>query len=337
VSEKFEAGRNFSNKLWNATRFVLMSLEGGTSVGPINATVVANAELADRWLASRLASVAREATTAIDEYRYAELARILYGFAWDEFCSAYLELCKPRLADPAHRDQARAMLVAGLDTILRLLHPIMPFVTEEIWQHLREAAGDRRMPWDDGGPLPASIMQARWPDPPAAWTDERTERQFGTFLAVIAAIREIRARQNVPPRTRVPAAIRTGGDVAELLEPMRAAIDSMAGVTLTALGPAAMGAAGATTGTAAGCDVFVDLAELVDVDAEIARLEKDNAKTEGFIAAKRAKLANETFTARAPEAVVAAERAQLAELEERQAKGMAALAALRARPGNAGG
>ena len=154
---------------------------------------------------------------------------------------------------------------------------------------------------------------------------------------MIAAIREIRARQNVPPRTRVPAAIRTGGDVAELLEPMRTAIESMAGVSLTSLGPAAVGAPGATTGTAAGCDVFVDLAELVDVDAEIARLEKDHVKTEGFIAAKRAKLANETFTARAPEAVVAAERAQLAELEERLAKGMAALAALRARPGNAGG
>jgi valyl-tRNA synthetase len=337
VSEKFEAGRNFSNKLWNATRFVLMGLEGGAPVGPIPAGVVANAELADRWLASRLASVAREATKAIDEYRYAELARILYGFAWDEFCSAYLELCKPRLADSAHRDQARAMLVAGLDTILRLLHPIMPFVTEEIWQHLGEAAGGRRLPWDDGGPLPVSIMQARWPDPPATWTDERTERQFGTFLAVVGAIREIRARQNVPPRTRVPAAIRATADVAELLEPMRAAIESMAAVELTAVGPAAVGAAGATAGTAAGCDVFVDLAELVDVDAEIARLAKDHVKTESFIAAKRAKLLNETFTARAPEAVVAAERAQLAELEDRLAKGRAALAALRARQGNAGG
>jgi valyl-tRNA synthetase len=337
VSEKFEAGRNFSNKLWNATRFVLMGLEGAAPVGPITAEVVAGGELADRWLASRLASVAREASKAIDEYRYAELARILYGFAWDEYCSAYLELSKPRLADPTTRDQARAMLVTGLDTILRLLHPIMPFVTEEIWQQLREAAGGRRMPWDDPGPLPVSIMQARWPSPPTSWADERTERQFGTFLAVVGAIREIRARQNVPPRTKVPAAIRAAADVAELLEPMRAAIESMAAVELTAVGPAAAGAGGATTAAVAGCDVFVDLADLVDVDAEIARLEKDNAKTEGFIKAKQAKLANETFTARAPEAVVAGERAQLAELEERLAKGQAALAALRSRKGNAAG
>ncbi|MFM7138070.1 MAG: class I tRNA ligase family protein, partial [Planctomycetota bacterium] len=221
--------------------------------------------------------------------------------------------------------------------ILRLLHPIMPFVTEEIWQQLRAAAGGRRMPWDDAGPLPDSIMQARWPAPPAAWTDERTEWQFGTFLAVVGAIREIRARQNVPPKTRVPAAIRAAADVTNLLEPMRAAIESMAAVELTALGPAAEGAAGATAATAGGCDVFVDLADLVDVDAEIARLEKDSAKTEGFLKAKRAKLANDTFTARAPEAVVAAERGQLAELEERLAKVLAALAALRARKAAADG
>jgi len=337
VSEKFEAGRNFSNKLWNATRFVLISLEGGEPVGPIAAEVVAGGELADRWLASRLASVAREATKAIDEYRYAELARILYGFAWDDFCSAYLELCKPRLADPARRDQARAMLVAGLDTILRLLHPIMPFVTEEIWQQLGVAAGGRRMPWDEAGPLSSSIMVARWPSPPAAWTDERTERQFGTFLAVVGGIREIRARQNVPPRTKLPAAIRASAEVADLLEPLRPAIESMAAVELSALGPAACGAAGATTAAAGGCDVFVDLAELIDVDAEIARLEKDNAKTEGLIAAKRAKLANQAFTARAPEAVVAAERAQLGELEERLAKGLATRGALQSRQGNPGG
>ncbi|MDA0254186.1 MAG: class I tRNA ligase family protein [Planctomycetota bacterium] len=335
VSEKFEAGRNFSNKLWNATRFVLMSL-GEKPAFPLPSLEPDSLELADRWLVSRLASVAREASAAIDEYRYAELARILYGFAWDEYCSAYLELSKSRLADPARQAQARAMLLLGLDTILRLLHPIMPFVTEEIWQHLREAAGTRRMPWDDQtAPLPESIMVAPWPAPPAAWIDEQTEKQFATFLAVVGGIREIRARQNVPPRQRVPAAIRCPAELASLLEPMRGAIESMAVVELTGLGPTAAGAADATTATAAGCDLLVDLADLVDVDAEIARLEKDNAKTAGFIKAKQAKLANEKFTARAPAEIVAGERAQLVELEERLAKGREALAALQSRQARA--
>jgi valyl-tRNA synthetase len=335
VSEKFEAGRNFSNKLWNATRFVLMNLEGHVAA-PLDTTAipldVTSLPLEDRWLLSRLASVGRDATRAIDEYRFAELARILYAFAWDEYCSAYLELCKARLADPARREQARTMLLLGLDTILRLLHPIMPFVTEEIWQHLAVATGGRRMPWDDAAPpLPALVMLAAWPTAPEAWIDPRTETQFGTFLAVVAAIREIRARQNVPPKTRVAAAVRAPAGIAALLEPMRASIESMAAADLGGLGPDATAAASAASVTVAGCDVFVDLAGLVDVDAEIARLTKENEKTEGFIAAKRSKLGNESFTARAPEAVIAKERAQLAELEDRLAKGLAALADLRRR------
>lgn len=342
VSEKFEAGRNFSNKLWNATRFVLMHCDDAdgepVATGPFEGTdILSNAPMEDRWLASRLASVARAASAAIDEFRYAELSRVLYGFAWDEYCSAYLELCKSRLADPACRDRARSMLLLGLDTILRLLHPIMPFVTEEIWQQLRADAGNRKMPWDDpDSPLPESIMTARWPEPPEAWIDAKTERQFETFLEVVAAIREIRSRQNVPPRQKVPAVIRAPGDIALLLEPMRAAIESMAVVELVAMSPDAAGPPGAGTAAVAGCEIFLDLADLVDVDAEIARLEKDGAKTEGFVKAKKAKLSNETFTARAPEAVVAAERAQLAELEDRLAKGLETLAAFRARKAQAG-
>jgi valyl-tRNA synthetase len=332
VSEKFEAGRNFSNKLWNATRFVLMHLEGG-DVRPLSAAdVLAGAPLEDRWLASRLASVSREAARAIDEYRYAELARVLYGFAWDEFCSAYLELCKPRLADPATRDRARAMLLLGLDTILRLLHPIMPFVTEEIWQHLRSTAGGRRMPWDDpAAPLPDAIMIARWPVVPEAWSDPDTEERFGTFLAVLGAIREVRARQNVPPRTGVPVAIRAPEERAALLRPMLTALESMAIVTLSGIGPEVTGAPGATPAAVRGCEVFVDLAELVDVDAEIARLEKELAKTEGFIRAKEVKLADETFIARAPAAVVTKEREQLADLLSRLESGRATLVDLAAR------
>ena len=331
VSEKFEAGRNFSNKLWNATRFVLMNLDGFQGA-PLTTLDLGSAPLEDRWLASRLASVTRDATRAIDEYRFAELSRILYAFAWDEFCSAYLELCKARLADPAHRDRARSMLLLGLDTILRLLHPIMPFVTEEIWQHLHQATGSRRMPWDDAGqPLAASLMTAPWPEPPEAWIDPDTESRFGTFLSVVGAIREIRARQNVPPKTRVKVAIRTSPAQAALLEPLHAAVASMAACDLTGVGPDVTSGPLAATATVAGCDVFVDLADLVDVGAEIARLTKENEKTVGFIEAKRRKLSDEKFTARAPAAVIAKEREQLAELEARLEKDRATLAELRAR------
>jgi len=343
VSEKFEAGRNFSNKLWNATRFVLMNLEGFTAgplagLGDVAALPLDRTAmpLEDRWLLSRLASVTRDATRAIDHYKFAELSRVLYAFAWDEYCSAYLELCKSRLADPARREQAQSMLLLGLDTILRLLHPIMPFVTEEIWQHLHAAAGGRRMPWDDpAAPLAESLMVARWPSPPEAWIDETTETRFGTFLAVVSAIREIRARQNVPPKTRLTAAVRAPAETAALLEPMRAAIESMAVADLTAIGPAASAPPSAATATAAGCEVFVDLAGIVDVAAEIARLLKENEKTEGFLTAKRAKLANESFVSRAPEAVIAKERAQLAELEDKLSKGLAALDDLRRRQASA--
>ena len=222
------------------------------------------------------------------------------------------------------------MLLLGLDTILRLLHPIMPFVTEEIWQHLREAAGRRRMPWD-AGDLAPSIMVARWPEPPAEWIDDRTEKQFGTFLGVVAAIREIRSRQNVPPRTKVKVAIRGPRETSDLLTPMQASIESMATVEITAAGPEAAGAPGAATASAMGCDLFVDLADLIDVGAEITRLTKENEKTAGFIAAKQAKLADEKFAAKAPPAVVAKEREQLAELEAKLAKGFATLAELKSR------
>ncbi len=336
LSERFEAGRNFSNKLWNATRFVLLHLEGfsgddftpsGTAAGRL---AVLPEAMEDRWLLSRLATVTRDATRAIDDYRFAEAARILYAFAWDEYCSAYLELCKPRLADAALRDTARSMLLLGLDTILRLLHPIMPFVTEEIWQHLGEATGARRMPWDLDG-LPASVMVARWPACPTAWMCEATERRFGTFLAVLGGIREIRARQNVPPRTRVDVAIRASADLASLLQPMAGAIESMAVCRITDLGPEAEGPPGAAEITAGGCELVIDLAGLIDVDAEIVRLAKEAEKQRGFIKAKQAKLGNASFTSRAPADVVAKERAQLAEIEAALAKNEAALAAFRAR------
>ncbi len=329
VSERFDAGRNFSNKLWNATRFVLMNLEGFAG-GSVDAAVASTElPLEEAWLRSRLATVTADVTASINAFRFADAARTLYAFAWDEYCSAYLELCKARLADPANRASAQAMLITGLDTILRLLHPIMPFVTEELWQHLREAAGSRRMPWDategdaDAAPA-ASVMIARWPEPPAAWIDTESEERFGTFLAIVAAIREIRARQNVPPKTRVTVVIRADEGKQALLAPMLGAVGTMAVAEVLDVGPDVNLPAMAAKVAAAGCEVAVDLADLVDVKAELVRVTKDHEKLAALIEGKRKKLSNENFVARAPADVVEKEREQLAEMEER----LAALASM---------
>ena len=175
-------------------------------------------------------------------------------------------------------------------------------------------------------------MVARWPKVPQAWVDPQTERQFSLFLGVIATIREIRARQNVPPKTRINVAVRTAAETAALLEPMRPAIESMTSSAVIDIGPAAVGASGAATAGVAGIEIFVDMADLIDVGAEIVRLGKENDKLAGLIQAKQAKLSDEKFAARAPAAVVQKEREQLAEMEERLAKGMASLAELQSRP-----
>ena len=135
VSERFELARNFCNKLWNASRFALMNLEGYTPGAVADADLLVE----DRWILSRLATVTQETTAALAEYRYADAAKSLYGFAWDEFCSFYVEMVKARLSDPAARPTAQRVLAHTLDTLLRLLHPMVPFVTEEVWQLLAEA------------------------------------------------------------------------------------------------------------------------------------------------------------------------------------------------------
>ncbi len=153
VSERFELARNFCNKLWNASRFALMNLEGYTPGAVADADLL----LEDRWILSRLATVTQETTAALAEYRYADAAKSLYGFAWDEFCSFYVEMVKARLGDPAARPTAQRILAHTLDTLLRLLHPMIPFVTEEVWQLLAEAAPQRGI-----ANLPSPATMGTW-------------------------------------------------------------------------------------------------------------------------------------------------------------------------------
>ncbi len=323
VSERFELGRNFCNKLWNASRFALMNLERYVP------GAVADEDLAieDRWILSRLSTVTAETTEALGGYRYGDAARVLYDFAWNEFCSFYVEMVKGRLQDPATRTTAQRVLAYTLDTLLRLLHPMIPFVTEEVWQLLGQAAAQRGLA--ELEPAAESVMIAAWPEPDAARQDAQIEAQFLRFQQVLGGLREVRSRQNIPPKTPLRFSVRCDLATAELLRPMEAYFEAMAGANATAWGTDVKAPPASAGFIASGSEVFVDLAGLIDVKAEMARYTKELARLEQAIVGKERQLSNTHFVQRAPAEVIEKERAALAQLEQQRDAAQAALAALR--------
>ncbi len=308
VSERFELARNFCNKLWNASRFALLNLEGYESA-PVKESSLA---VEDRWLLSRLSTVAEGITQHWEEYKYADAARMLYGFAWDEFCSFYLEMVKSRLQDPQQRPVAQRVLATALDTLLRLLHPMLPFLTEEIWQRLGAAAPQRGLT----APAPAaeSVMIAAWPAGELPARDEAIEQRFAHFQAALGAIREIRSRQNIPPKTQVRFLITTDAATADALSEMEPYFATMAAAEPIEWGANLQPAGLVASVALPGMDVHVDLTGLIDVASERSRNEKELARLQGLIRGKEAKLQNENFVKRAPADVVQKERDALAEL-----------------------
>jgi valyl-tRNA synthetase len=332
VSERFETARNFVNKLWNAARFTLLNLDGFTPV-PIDRETL---PLEDRWLLSRLSSVTAEVSEALDHYRYAEAARVLYDFAWDEFCSLYVEMAKARLADPVSRPATQTIIAHSLDQLLRLLHPFMPFVTEEIWEHLGRVAPRRGLTADADDPGPF-VMLAPWPTPDAQdRVDDTIERQFAVFREVLGAVRKIRSSQNIAPRESVPVSVRCDAEIVALLTPMKVLLESLATANVVDLGPQATAfpTDAALTIPAFDIDVHVDLEQFIDVDAELQRLERLLTQVAKQITGKQQKLANENFVSRAPAQVVDQERLSLDELLKQQTGLAADIDKLQARIGN---
>ncbi len=309
VSDRFELARNFCNKLWNASRFALMNLEG-YAPGKLSDDEL---RLEDKWILSRLATVSKAVTDALAEYRYADAARALYDFAWDEFCSFYVEMVKGRLQDESQRSMAQRVLAHTLDTLLRLLHPMIPFLTEDVWQRLAQAAPQRGI--DNMEAAAESIMIAPWPMCDARRQDAEIEAQFAQFQQVLRAIRDVRMRQNVPPKKRIHFAVRCDAATAKLLRPMESYFVSMAGARATAWGPDVTVPLLSANTTLSGMEVFVDLAELIDVEAEIVRKKQEMEKLEGLIAAKQKKLENKNFIDRAPTEVVQKEHDSLSDLQ----------------------
>jgi len=341
--DKVEAARNFANKLWNASRFVLMNLgdgradlEGAARAG-IEETVKATGHLADRWIASRYRGAVDEVNRLLGKFEIGEAARTLHDFIWNEFCDWYIEMVKPRLYgdDAGSRRLARMTLTYILDGVLRLLHPYMPFITEEIWQRLPALEGEH--PCEAGGnppPDPAkerSIVVAPWPAPAADLRDETLEEKVGLVIDVIRSIRNLRAEMNVGAGKKAAVVLAAEGDKAyEAVSDGRKFILDLAGVSDFALHrrleQKPHQAAAAVT---RGVEIYLPLKGLIDFEREVERLDGELAAARADLERGRAKLANRDFVTKAPEAVVQKEKDKVAELETKYEKLAQRLAALR--------
>jgi valyl-tRNA synthetase len=305
ISEDWAAGsRNFCNKLWNATRFALLNgAETTQPFGPLSGgtgTDRSPAELntADRWILSRLSHVIAEVDGLLEQFEFGKACEALYHFAWDEFCDWYLELAKVPLgsgdtvlADTGPAGRTRQVLGFVLDQMLRLLHPVMPFVTDELWCAL---TGED------------SVMVAAWPS--FEFTDAKAEGEIGSLMRLVTEVRQFRSGQGVRPGQRVPA--RLGGIEATPLAAHEDSVRALLRLTV----PDDEFAASASL-LAEGITVELNLAGTVDVAAERKRLERDLAAARKEAESMTAKLGNEAFTARAPAAVIDKSRQRLAAAE----------------------
>jgi valyl-tRNA synthetase len=310
VSERFEVSRNFCNKLWNASRFVMLNLDG-YSAAPVDDN---DLEFEDRWILSRLTNVTQQVTEALDKYRFGDAARVLYDFSWDEFCSSYVEIVKSRLQDEKHRAVAQRVVAHVLDTILRLLHPMIPYVTEEVWQLLGGLAPERGL--EQPTAATQHVIVAPWPEAETRRLDPAVESQFSRYFSVLSALREIRSRQNIPPKQPLTFSVQCSAESAELLKPLSAYFVALANAEAADLGPVVKPPATNATVHLDDMEVYVDLTGLIDVGAERDRLEKQQQRLENMIAGKEKKLGNANFVDRAPADVVQRERDSLTQLQD---------------------
>jgi len=304
---RVEGYRNFCNKLWNAARYVLMNTEGkdtGLNGGEIELSQ------ADRWILSRLQETIAETHAAVQSYRFDQMAQAIYEFTWNEFCDWYLELSKPVLTDPASSEAAqrgtRRTLVQVLETLLRLLHPLMPFITEEIWQRAAPLAGV----------IGDTIMQQPYPEAEKTQLDATAVAEVEWLQQFLLGVRRIRAEMNIAPGKPLPVLLQHGAaEDRERLERHRRALTTLGRLESIAWLDEQDPAPEAATALVSGMKILIPMSGLIDKTAEIARLTKEIAKLCQEAERGVAKLSNANFTGRAPAEVVEKERARVAELQ----------------------
>ncbi|MBL1376786.1 valine--tRNA ligase [Zobellella iuensis] len=307
--KRLDGYRNFCNKLWNASRYVLMNTEEqdcGQHGGELQYS------LADRWIQAQLQATIRDVRSALDGYRFDRAAHALYEFIWNQFCDWYLELTKPVLWHGSEAEQraTRKTLIEVLETLLRLAHPVMPFITEEIWQRVAPLAGRAG----------DSIMLAAYPQVDAALEDEQAMADLEWVKRFIVSIRNLRAEMNIPPSQALPVLLRPAGDDARRAGDNEAFLKAMAKLESITLLAAEQEAPLSSKQLIGDTELLLPMAGLIDKDAELSRLQKELDKVGGEIKRLEGKLNNQGFVAKAPAEVVAKEQEKLADYQASLAK-----------------
>ncbi|GHO88775.1 valine--tRNA ligase [Dictyobacter formicarum] len=315
IDERIIGNRNFANKIWNASRFVLMKtaeISGG--IPTIDA--LQPQTLADRWILNRFERLTRSVTRLIDEFQFGEAGRQIHEFFWSDYCDWYVESAKVQMqGDEQAKQSTAAILRAVLDQSLRLLHPFMPFVTEEVWQYLYHFSEPDKTAW----PSPALIV-APWPQYNEALVDEEAERQFSLIQHVVTLIRDARNQMNVEQSRRIPVIMAVGNDEemftaqSQLIEFLATTERPQLHAQLTQKPEQAMSL------LAGAVEIYLPLAGLLDIDKELERLDKEIAQARQEVARLQGKLSNQNFVTRAKPEVVEKEREKLAGQEERVSK-----------------
>lgn len=300
--EKLGIYRNFANKIWNASRFVLMNCEDYTSTTPQPTTV------ADRWILSRLARLTHDVDQNFDKYEFGEMTRVLYDFFWNEFCNWYIELSKGRFdGTKEDRESAQSVLMYVLDQSLRLLHPIMPFITEEIWRNLPVDVGQKA----------ESLMIAQWPEEQtlAAFIDDDAERSIECVKATVSAARSIRARYGISPKESLDMIVSAeDASLIKILEVESEFIAKLANLGTFRVGEGIEKPAQSVAAVAAGLTMYVPLEGFVDFDAERVKLCKQCDKLNKDLEKFDKKLSNPGFLAKAAPEVIESDRAKAEKL-----------------------
>jgi len=313
--EKVEQARNFANKIWNASRFTLMNLEG-VEAKDIDITV--SLGTADRWILHRLNETVRDVTRLIDSYEFGETGRLLYNFIWDDLCDWYIEFAKLSLynTDEAAKKATQSVLAYVLDLTQRLIHPFMPYISEEIWQHLPHVG--------------ETITMAEWPVYDTALEAPDAVKEMELLMEMIRAVRNIRAEVNVPMSKKIEMLIKPSGEAeAAILSRNEEFIKRFCGTSKLETGLHIAAPDKAMTAILTGAELYLPLAGLIDITQEISRLEKEHQHLNAEVERVEKKLGNEGFVAKAPAKVIDEERAKMNDYADKRDKVLARIAELR--------